>query len=65
MGLLDQVHKCFNYMLNYTCSLSRREELSDCLSAKGQKNILILMFSRKLGQKVFEGEEFKSEVIFN
>ena len=41
-------------------SLSRREEswnkkLSDCLSEKGQKNILLLMFSRKLDQRVFEG----------
>ena len=37
----------------------------DCLSAKGQKNILLFMFSRKFGQKVREGGEFKSEVGFN
>ena len=36
------------------------------LSAKrSKKNISLSMFSRKLGQKVCEGGEFKSEVLFN
>ena len=38
----------------------------DCLSAKDQKtDILLLMFSRKLGQKVCDGGEFKCGVGFN
>ena len=46
----------FNFSSEFIC---------DCLSAKGKKNTLLLMFFRKLDQRVFECREFESDVNFD